>query len=540
MCGIFAYYGKSSNYKFKYSRIKHRGPDNTIVKKVNNNLLYVFHRLAVNGLDHESDQPLFINNVWLICNGEIYNYQKLIDDNNFDYHTNSDCEVIIHMYLKYGMEYTLKSLDGVFAFVLYDQNLDRLYVARDPIGIRSLFYVISEEDICICSEAKGLTNFDTIQQFPPGSWYDYSSKKFYQYYSYDYKIIENRTEDIICTKLRRLLTDAVDKRLMADRKVCTLLSGGLDSTLVTALVKKHYPDYSLDTYAIGLKDSVDLHFARKAAKYLKTRHHEVIVTEEEFLDAIEKTIYQIESFCVTSVRASVGNYLVSLYIKSQGGHNEDPDYKFDKNANTVVFCGDLSDEIFASYRGFQNADTPENFFKENIKMVKDVHYYDVLRSDKSISGAGLEARVPFADKALVNYVMSISPELKMFNDERMEKYLLRKAFSSYSNHENQIISDELLWRRKEAFSDGVSGHQRSWFEIIKEFVDKKIPDDEFEQRCNKFIYLKPYDKESLYYREIFEKYYPGQAKMIPYYWRHPFSQQKDPSARLLDFYKVTK
>jgi len=189
-------------------------------------------------------------------------------------------------------------------------------------------------------------------------------------------------------------------------------------------------------------------------------------------------------------------------------------------------------KIFASYRGFIKADTPENFFRENLKLIKDVHYFDVLRSDKSISGAGLEARVPFCDQALVNFVMSIPPELKMFNDQRIEKYVLRKAFDG-----TKIIPDELLWRRKEAFSDGVSAHTRSWFQIIKEFVDSRVPDEEFEERRSKFTHLTPYDKESLFYREIFERHYPNRERLIPYFWRHPFTTQLDPSARLLDVYK---
>ena len=547
MCGIFAFSGKQETIESlkknkNFQTIQHRGPDNTTIKDVTDNLICVFHRLAINGLDHLSDQPLCIKNISLICNGEIYNYRQLIKENDFNYQTNSDCEIIIHMYLKYGMEYTLKSLDGVFAFVLYDANLKKLYAARDPIGIRSLYYAVENEkseseteldmnNIAFCSEGKSLTFMKHIYQFPPGKWLE--DGKFQTYYSYSYNIIYDKGEEEICSNLKQLLTNAVDKRMMSDRRVCTLLSGGLDSTLVTALVKKHYPNYGLDTYAIGLEGSVDLYYARKAAEYMKTRHFEVIVTEQEFLNAIEKTIHQIESCCTTSVRASVGNYLVSLYIKSHDKHEDNDDYNFKESGDTVVFCGDLSDEIFASYRGFQKADTPNNFYQANLEMLKKVHMYDVLRSDKSISGAGLEARVPFADKAFVEYVMSIDPKLKMFNDKRMEKYLLRKAFA-----DTDLLSDELLWRRKEAFSDGVSSQSRSWFQIIREFVDQQIPDDEYQERLAKYAHsrVKPYDKESLYYREIFDKYYPNQDGMIFDYWRHPFTTELDPSARLLDVY----
>ncbi len=553
MCGIFAHYGCNCDQilqKKNYNKIKHRGPDNTVIKKVNDKLLMIFHRLVINGLDHDSDQPLCIKNKWLICNGEIYNYRKLWQDNGFNYKTHSDCEIIIHMYIKFGFENTLKQLDGVFACVLYDADIDKLYVARDPIGIRSLYYGIDydKKNIGFCSEGKALMSFDEVKQFPPGCWLE--NGIFHRYYEYIYHIKYELSESDICHRLKELLTKAVEKRMMSDRRVCTLLSGGLDSTLVTALVNKYYIDNDLgklDTYSIGMEGSVDLYYAKKASKYIGTNHHEVIVTEGEFLNAIEKTIYQIESYCVTSVRASVGNYLVSLYIRNHGDHKKDSEYKFDGNSNIVVFCGDLSDEIFASYRGFQKADSVQNFYNENIKMLENVHYYDVLRSDKSISGAGLEARVPFADKTFVDFVMSIDPELKMFDNQKMEKYLLRKAFMPEEGQEG-LLSQELLWRRKEAFSDGVSSHSRSWFEIIKEFVDSKISDDEYEERCNKFTYMhpssersvqplvEPYDKESLYYREIFERFYPGRGEMIPYYWRHPFSKELDPSARLLDVY----
>ncbi len=537
MCGIFAYLSRNtispSNLVTvrKYAqKIKHRGPDNTQIKFVRPNLLFIFHRLVVNGLERDSDQPLRLGKCVLICNGEIYNYKTLVTKYGFQYQSHSDCEIILHMFQRFGIERTVKELDGVFAFVLYDEEKEKIYAARDPIGIRSMFYGTDQSgDICFASEAKSLRFIDKFQQFPPGKWLEFDIRDvlavleldtmFHTYYQYEYKVKE-QDEDTICKKLKELLTKAVDKRMMSDRKVCCLLSGGLDSTLVTALVNKHYGMKELDTYSIGMEGSVDLYYARKAAEYLGTNHREVVVTEEEFLAAIAKTIYQIESFCTTSVRASVGNYLVSLYIKENG------------DDDTVVFCGDLSDEIFASYRGFMKADNAENFFHANVKLLEDVHYYDVLRSDKSISGASLEARVPFADKELVNYVMSIDPRLKMFDDKKIEKYLLRKAFQ-----EDKILSEELLWRRKEAFSDGVSGHERSWFQIIREYVDKKIPDGEFEGRCAKFEHCRPYDKESLFYREIFEVFFPGHGNMIPYYWRHPFNTSLDPSARLLDCYK---
>lgn len=524
MCGIFSFLGNNiieSKLKKYFNMIQHRGPDHSVFKQIEDDLFFGFHRLMINGIDKSSNQPLYVgvNGVILICNGEIYNYKELIHDNNFAYITKSDCEIIAHMYLKYGIEKTLNSLDGVFAFVLYDIENNKIVVARDPVGIRSLYMGrTSDNEIGFCSEMKGLMFCDTVTQFPPGCyWSNDKPNNFNRYYDYEYKF-NNDSKNIMEKNLREYFTDAVIKRLMSDRPVGCLLSGGLDSTLIAAIVKRYYG--TINTYSIGLKDSVDLKYARIAAKHIESIHHEVEVSEEKFLSFIEPTIKQIESFCTTTVRASVGNYMISKYI-------------LENTDDKVIFCGDVSDEIFASYRGFMKAPNSDEFFKENCKLIKDVHMYDVLRSDKSISGAGLEARVPFADKDFINYVMSIHPKYKMFNDERIEKKLIRDAFNI-----DNFLPEQLLYRRKEAFSDGVSSQSRSWFQIIREYVDKLIPDCEVEERCNRYIHCKPYDKESLYYREIYEKYYGiKNDKNIPYYWRHPFNNNMDPSARLLDCYK---
>ena len=310
---------------------------------------------------------------------------------------------------------------------------------------------------------------------------------------------------------------------MSDRKVGALLSGGLDSSAVVAVMCRHMPAKDLNTYSIGLEGSTDLAWARKVADYLGTNHHEICLTEKQFLNAIDDTIYQIESYDTTSVRASVPNYLISKYI-------------FNNSDDCVIYCGDMSDEIFGSYRGFMKAQSEEDFCAENVRMVRDVCYFDLLRSDKSISGAGLEARVPFADKKFLQYVMSIPARYKMFNDERIEKYIFRKAFSG-------LLPDDILWRRKEAFSDGVSGHKRSWFQIINEYVDKKVSDLEYNKykEFNEYthVYNAPYDKESFYYRGVFNELFHECEKTIPYFWRHPFCEEKDPSARLLGCYKNT-
>ena len=581
MCGIFFVqnflrngtlekYKKSlvenlKTYQHDFSKISHRGPDNSIFlndRQFSKNYacFWGFHRLAINGQTPESNQPFFIKNCRLICNGEIYNFRDLIKEFQLEeeYKSKSDCEIIIHLYKKIGIRDMLRRLDGVFAFVLHDYETETTYVARDPVGVRSLFisghdYTYSNSMI-VSSELKGINECfrPNAKQFPPGCYATYSKLvngfdkantpffNFISYYEnvyitqnsaagatgqveriYNYPTIED-TEENICKNISTLFEEAVVKRLMSERKVGALLSGGLDSSSVVAIMCRHMPAKDLNTYSIGLKGSTDLVWAQKVADYLGTNHHEVCLTEEEFLGAIEETIQQIESYDTTSVRASVPNYLVSKYIAT---NTED----------CVIYCGDMSDEIFGSYRGFMKAQTDEDFKRENERMVRDVCYFDLLRSDKSISGAGLEARVPFADKKFLQYVMSIPPQYKMFDHKRIEKYIFRKAF-------NGLLPDDILWRRKEAFSDGVSGHERSWFQIIRDYIDTKVTNEEYNKYKEFIEYTHvcnaPYDKESFYYRTIFEKLYPGCEKTIPYFWRHPFCEEKDPSARLLTCYKM--
>ena len=552
------------SYQNDFYKLSHRGPDNSIFLNdtqfsKNYACFWGFHRLAINGQTPESNQPFFLKNCRLICNGEIYNFRELIKEFSLEeeYKSQSDCEIIIHLYKKIGIRDMLRRLDGVFALVLHDYETETTYVARDPVGVRSLFisgydYTYSNAMV-VSSELKAINECfrPNAKQFPPGCYavyaktqFDVANTPFFNFYSYyenvyisqnsatgatghvdriyNYPTVED-TEEHICANIATLFEEAVVKRLMSDRKVGALLSGGLDSSSVVAIMCRHMPAKDLNTYSIGLKGSTDLVWARKVADYLGTNHHEVCLTEEEFLEAIGDTIKQIESYDTTSVRASVPNYLVSKYI----GANTD---------DCVIYCGDMSDEIFGSYRGFMKAPTEEDFKRENERMVRDVCYFDLLRSDKSISGAGLEARVPFADKKFLQYVMSIPPRYKMFSDARIEKYIFRKAFSG-------LLPDDILWRRKEAFSDGVSGHEKSWFQIIKEHVDKQVTDEEY-NKYKEFteyteVYNAPYDKESYYYRKTFNSLYSGCENVIPYFWRHPFCEETDPSARLLTCYKNT-
>ena len=591
MCGIFYFESvarlalaqlKTLQESFIHS--SHRGPDMSVFLK-DEMRAWGFHRLSINGKDTAANQPFHLKGCRLICNGEIYNYKSLITEFGLEheYQSGSDCEIIIHLYRKIGIRDTLRRLDGVFGFVLHDYDNDVTYVARDPVGVRSLFVGVSRHDgafggeysdlacvslnpdhygVCIASELKSVHAIcDTVVQFPSGSYMEYtgadSGASFHTYYDYahlsyvreaaseasletqlkelrvDYSfpIMETdgdeENEERVCEKIRELFTKAVIKRLMSERPVGCLLSGGLDSSLVTAIVARELrrtaPDTVLNTYSIGLEGSVDLKWARRVAEYLGTCHHEVALTEDDFLNSVYETIYQTESYCTTTIRASVGNYLISKYIQQQSD-------------DVVIYCGDMSDEIFGSYRGFLKAPNDADFHRENERMIRDVRFFDLLRSDKSISGAGLEARVPFADKEFLTYVMTIPPRMKRFNDEKIEKYLLRRAFQSEG-----LLPDDVLWRRKEAFSDGVSSADggRTWVQMLKDYSDRVISDAEFQNRGHHLYSLHnpPYDKESFYYRRVFENIYDGRGATIPYYWRHPFCDGVlDPSARLLSFY----
>ena len=524
MCGIFFYYGTSLEKTYLeelFNKIKHRGPDNSQILTLKN-LFFGFHRLSINGLDDISNQPLVNDNNFLICNGEIFNYKDLIKEFKLkdDYKSNSDCEIILHLYKKIGIKETLKKLDGEFSFVLYDADINKVFISRDQLGIRSLFIGKKDKEFIISSEAKGIdSTFDT-QQFQPRTYMivDLNNNEKITDSYFDFDNFDNKlSEEKHIFNIKILMENAVSKRLMSDRNICCLLSGGLDSTIVTGLVAKHFEEYKLNTYSIGMKGSVDLKYSQIAADYFKTNHTIIELTPEEFLNAIDSTIYQIESYDVTTIRASIGNYLVSCYIRD---HSDDK----------VVFCGDVSDEIFGSYRGFYYAQNENIFFKENLNMLKNINYFDVLRSDKSISGAGLEARVPFSDPHLVKYVMNIEPKHKMFQD-RMEKYLIRKSFED-------LMPKELAWRVKTAFSDGVSSEENPSYKLIQDFIESKYTDQEFLEKSKKYIHNTPYDKESLYYREIFENYYPNKDNLIPYYWKQPFMDEKDPSAWLAEKNKI--
>ena len=557
MCGIFALLNDSGFsdkiINTQFEKGKNRGPEYSKLKSFLDFKLG-FHRLAINGLNEKSNQPISINNIILICNGEIYNYKYLYELMDINPETDSDCEVIIYLYLRYGIEQTLQMLDGVFAFILYDHNNSNIYVARDPLGVRPLYQLSNLTNsrlIGFASELKCLNEFvnidnskgnksynrhpdDRIVQFTPGTysvfsynnciWDEYPTKQNISYFIPTFSSSNNKFnwpfyfENIIIN-----LTKAVEKRcLTTERPIACLLSGGLDSSLVTALVnefyKSKYVNKKLETYSIGLAGSEDLKYARIVANYLDTNHTEIIVTEKEMFDAIPEVIYAIESYDTTTVRASIGNYLLGKYIS--------------KNSDAkVIFNGDGSDELSGGYIYMRNCPDSIEFDKETRRLLKDIHLFDVLRSDKSISSHGLEPRTPFLDRNFVNCYLSIPSYARNYsNFGHCEKYLIRKSFSLpvfQTNLGNQILPDEILWRKKEAFSDGVTGHGRSLFQILQEFisVELKLPAN--------------IETEKLYYKTIFEKFYPNMSYILPYFWMPKYTTATDPSARTLDVYNIS-
>lgn len=375
MCGIFFYQGNLYNLRSLYpffARLKHRGPDHYCFKKISNSNILGFHRLAINGLDESGHQPLELDNIYLLANAEIYNYKDLIQRFNLDleYKSTSDCYIILLLYKKFGIDQLCRLIDGEFAFIIYDDRLKKVFICRDSLGIRSLYW--SNQPFFVASEMKAIPeDIHDVNQFPPGCYYC-DGQIIPYFFHHQSEIID----------LRLVFEKACKKRLMSERSIGCILSGGLDSTITTLIVSKFLSnDKKINTYTIGLEGGTDLYYARLASNFIGTNHYEFVISEDEFLDFIPDTIYQIESYDVTTVRASVGNYLLAKKIK-------------ELNIDVVIFCGDVSDELFGSYRGFQDAPSEIEFLIENQKMLKNIHYFDVLRSDKCISGASLEARVP--------------------------------------------------------------------------------------------------------------------------------------------------
>ena len=540
MCGIFAILNNTSfsqpylQSQFEFG--KSRGPENSKFQKINN-IYFGFHRLAINGLSDASNQPFTLEDCVLICNGEIYNYKKLYSMFNITPNTMSDCEIIIHLYLKFGMEYTLQLLDGCFAFCLYDNKNNKFFIARDIFGLRPMYLFNSNKCLGISSELKQLVNIynvstltitETLNQVRPGTFreFNFIDNRWRQMYDKSYyyfpliNIATQHDQSEITYNINQYLTRAVKKRVIdtTDRPIACLLSGGLDSSLITSIVSRFVPN--LETFSIGMPNSVDLEYAKKVAKFLGTNHKTVQLSEDDFFKAIPKVIKTIESYDTTTVRASVGNYLVSKYI------SENSDAK-------VIFNGDGSDELTGGYLYFHKAPNAFEFDRECKNLLSNIYQFDVLRSDRSISSNGLEPRTPFLDRELVNYYLSIPPHIRCHNlNTGCEKILLREAFN-----DNTYLPKEVLFRTKEAFSDGVSGLQKSWYEIISEKVVDKLREEfsiiniDKAINCYRDSHNPPTTPEQLYYRKYFDYYFPNSEKTLPYFWMPKYVNAKDASAR---------
>jgi len=536
MCGIFAIIGKSpvsdETLETLSNKSAHRGPEFSTLSRLDSNVALGFHRLAINGLNSESHQPIVRGDVQVICNGEIYNYKEIYEELNISPNTDSDCEVLLHLYEKYGVDGMCQTIDGVYAFVLVDMEKGVTFVGRDTYGVRPLFIAEGEGFTALASEMKQLTDADfrvkDIKQFTPGTFAKLCNgsgsiveEKRYANFPFMTRMqIPYPSEYIIYKYIGQIavrLQEAVKKRVTtSDRPIACLLSGGLDSSLITALVAQHFEDRSkLETYSIGLKGSEDLKYAEMVAQYLGTNHTSIVVSEEDFLAAIPEVIYAIESYDTTTVRASVGNFLVAKYIKE---HSE----------AKVIFNGDGSDEMSGGYLYFHEAPAPRDFDLECKRLLSNIHYFDVLRSDRCISYHGLEARTPFLDRSLVEHYLTIPRELRDHkNCKSCEKYILRHCFNS-----QELLPSEVMWRTKEAFSDGVSSDKKSWYETIQD----NIPDFDDGSIDWENLHNPPKTPEQKYYRSIFERHYGGQGHVIPYFWMPRFTDATDSSARTLNIY----
>ncbi len=518
-------------------KLRHRGPDWSGIFS-DENVVLAHERLAI--VDPKSGkQPLYSKDgrYVLAANGEIYNHLELREKyaKSHDFLTDSDCEIIIALYHLKGKEF-LNDLNGIFGFVLYDSFENKFLVARDHVGIIPLYVGWDKNNtMYVSSELKALEGkCQKIEIFPPGCIYHSDDKNYVKWYNKSWmnfdsvKNNETRIED-----LKKSLEDAVHRQLMSDVPYGVLLSGGLDSSITSALAKKFsskriesndkddawYPQ--LHSFSVGLKGSPDLKAAKIVAKHIGSIHHEINFTVQEGLDALRDVIYHIETYDVTTVRASTPMYLMARVIKSMG--------------IKMVLSGEGADEIFGGYLYFHKAPNSKEFHNETVRKIEKLYQYDCLRANKSLAAWGIEGRVPFLDKEFMDVAMNINPTDKMINEKRMEKWVLRKAFETY-------LPKKVAWRQKEQFSDGVG---YSWIDSLKELVENEVSDNDFKNANKKFSFQTPMSKEEYYYRSIFEEHFPSKtaAQTVPSVpsvacsspvalkWDKSFQELNDPSGR---------
>ncbi|MCH2490757.1 MAG: asparagine synthase B [Flavobacteriales bacterium] len=517
--------------------IRHRGPDWSGIYSTDKAIM-AHERLAI--VDPTSGkQPLFSEdkNLILAANGEIYNHLQLRKQfkGTYNFQTASDCEVILALYKDKGNAF-LDEMNGIFGFALYDVEQDRYLIARDHMGIIPLYMGWDQNGtFYVASELKALEGVCTkIELFPPGHYLDSAEGVLTKWYTRDWMEYDAVKDNETSIKaLRQALEDAVHRQLMSDVPYGVLLSGGLDSSITSAIAKKYaekriesgdqdkawWPQ--LHSFAIGLEGSPDLAAARKVAKHLDTVHHEIKFTIQEGIDAIRDVIYHLETYDITTVRASTPMYLMARAIKAMG--------------IKMVLSGEGSDEIFGGYLYFHKAPNAEEFHKETVRKLDKLHMYDCLRANKSLASWGIEGRVPFLDKEFMDVAMRINPKDKMINGERMEKWVLRKAFED-------MLPESVAWRQKEQFSDGVG---YSWIDTLKELVNEQVSDEQMANAQYRFPLQTPTSKEEFYYRSIFEEHFPSDtaalsvpsvpsvacSSPIALEWDESFKNMNDPSGR---------
>ena len=532
MCGIYALLCSQIKSDYEIEKIKKqfqkgskRGPEHSSFSCISSCLgvYFGFHRLAINGLDEISHQPLQGENCQVICNGEIYNHKEIFENQNVKPETNSDCEAILPLYMRNGVD-CVYGLNGPFAFILYDTKKDQILVARDPYGVRPLYECLYEDNtIGFASDVEPLLfpghKMKRIKAFPPGSFALYNKvnsdewkmthlEKYFNPLSYqplETKGIEYYMYEVV-QRFQKSIWTRINN---CEREIASLLSGGLDSSLVSAYVKRFYEhktSKTLHTYSIGLPNGEDLKFAKKVASHIGSDHTEILMTNKDFIDSVPSVIQDIESYDTTTVRASVGNWNIGGYISQHS------DAK-------VIFNGDGADELMGGYMYFHCCPNGHEFHKECVRLLGDIHRFDVLRSDKSISSHGLEPRSPFLDSDFTKFYLSIPIEYRNHNDlngkHRCEKYFLRKSIEVYDPH---LLPYDVLWRKKEAFSDGVSSHDLSWYEILQNHVSTMLfPHSE-----------EGLTKEQQYYRMLFRNHFPPCCDtLIPYYWMPNFVKDEE-------------
>lgn len=533
MCGIFCYYGTYytlEDLREKFQRIKHRGPDDTELIQVADNVIFGFHRLSIHGLTKKANQPLVSEDkqITLICNGEIYNYLKLAKKYGIELKTGSDCEIIIHLYQIFGID-AIRNLDAEFAFILYDHSRRALFSGRDLIGVRPLFlgkpkYFNNYAEFFLSSELKSIVDLtDYTEQFQPGH---IRVQTFDEYMKMEPNIKLKKLTISYLSNIHKLLIEAVRKRLDSERPIGFLLSGGLDSSLICSIAQKINNRKNYHTFSIGLPESQDILAAREVSAYIKSVHHEVIFSLKEGLNVIPEVIYHLETFDTTTIRAGVPQYLLAKYIA--------------KYTNIkVLLSGEGADELFYGYKYHSFAPNAQIAQYESEELIANLHKYDILRTDRTLAAHGLEVRVPYLDFNFFKYIYTLDPHFK-YQPEKIEKLILRQAFV------NNYIPKKYLYRQKDAMSDAV-GHK--WIEYTTEnakllldedyiktnIKDKKIQECLLDINKNKINYHSPTPptEEALIYRKIFEAFFPGNANVIGKYWMPKWRKTNDPSARFL-------